>query len=186
MRPWLVIALIACASPLGVAAPVADSPSGMSVYQSAEDHAVTEGDLVIDGDPGELYNHVLDYSRWTDIFPDVAKVVVTQKEGVDARVTLIAPDGHRDNLHFHNQPAARMVWFEDTGGRATVWAEIMFVPGPSSGTTRIHTRLFAQVNGLVSLVVPDGNVRKMRETRIQRQLVHMREYFAHRKAMAGA
>jgi len=28
-----------------------------------------------------------------------------------------------------------MVWFEDTGGRAEVWAEIVFIPGDGPGTT---------------------------------------------------
>jgi hypothetical protein len=120
----------------------------------------------------------VDYARWTEVFPDVAKVVVTARHGVDARVTLIKPDGNRDNLVFHNQPQARMVYFEDTGNaHATVWAEIVFAPGDQPGTTRVHTRLHADVHGIATLVVHADDVRKMREQKLERDLVHISRYF---------
>ena len=164
---------------LGCSAPVAAAPPGVKVYRSPSDDKVTEGETIISGDPSDVYATVLDYNRWTEIFPDVAKVEITQKNGVDARVTLIGPDGHRDNLHFHNQPAARMVWFEDTGngGHAEVWAAIMFVPGAEANTTRVHTRLYADVKGVASLVVSDGTVRQQREQKVAKDLVHIRGYF---------
>jgi hypothetical protein len=149
---------------------------GVRIYQSKDPH-ITEGDTIISGDTGEIYQTVLDYSKWTEIFPDVTKVVVTAQKGNDAHVTLIGPDGHRDNLHFNNQPAARMVFFEDTGGRAEVWAEIMFVPGDVKGTTRVHTRLYADLHGLASLVVAESDVRQMREQKIERQLSQIHAYF---------
>ena len=141
---------------------------------------MTEGETVLDGQPSELYATCLDYANWIDVFPDVQKVIVTQQHGVDARVTLIAPGGHRDNLHFHNQPAARMIYFEDTGngGRADVWAEIMFLPGGTDHTTKLHIKLYADVKGLASLVVSDESVRRQRETKLARQLRHIRGYFA--------
>jgi hypothetical protein len=174
MRRHLAILLV-----LGCSTPVVAAPPGVRVYPSPNDDKVTEGETIVTGDPGDIYATVLDYARWTEIFPDVAKVEITQKNGVDARVTLIGPDGHRDNLHFHNQPAARMVWFEDTGngGHAEVWAEIMFVPGAEPNTTRVHTRLYADVKGVASLVVSDGTVRQQREQKITKDLVHIRGYF---------
>lgn len=141
---------------------------------------MTEGETILQGDPGKVYEQVLDYSKWTQIFPDVEKVVVTSQKGTEARVTLIAPDGHRDNLHFINQPAARMIYFEDTGGRAEVWAELMFIPGATAGTTRVHTRLYANLHGIATLVVSESDVRQQREHKIERQLVHMRDYFRRR------
>lgn len=168
----VILAILVAAGP-AVATPA------VRVYQS-KDPAITEGETVINGDAGKIFELVLDYAKWTEIFPDVAKVVVTSQKGNDARVTLIAPDGHRDNLHFTNQPAARMIYFEDTGGRADVWAEIMFVPGETEGTTRVHTRLYANLHGLASLVVSAGDVRKMREQKIERQLTHIRDYFRRR------
>src|SRR5439155_19939617 len=118
------------------------------------------GDTTVDGDPASIYAVVLDYARWSEVFPDVAKVIVTAKRGVDARVTLVKPDGNRDNLVFHNQPQARMVYFEDTGNsHATVWGEIVFAPGARPGTTRVHTRLHANVHGLATLLVADSKGR---------------------------
>jgi hypothetical protein len=172
MRASVLLATLAAATP-AVAAP------GVKVYQS-KDPAITEGETTIDGEPADVYATLLDYTKWPAIFPDVVKVIVTEQKGVDARVTLIHPDDERDNLHFHNQPAARMVFFEDTGGRAEVWAEIVFVPGADKGTTRVHTRLFADLHGLASLIVGASDIRKMRETKIEHQLAHIRSYFRRR------
>jgi len=164
---------------LGASASALAAPPGVKIYQSPNDQKITEGDTIVAGDPAEIYQTVLDYKRWTEIFPDVAKVEITKQNGVDALVTLIGPDGHRDNLHFHNTPAARMVWFEDTGnhGRAEVWAEIVFIPGQEPNTTRVHSRLFADVHGVASLVVSDGSVRRQREQKITKDLVNIRSYF---------
>ena len=176
MRSILVV--VALAVPAG-AAP--------GVRITTTDTSITEGETVVAGDPAEIYAAVLDYSRWTDIFPDVAKVVVTSRSGPDARVTLIGPDGHRDNLHFKNQPQARMVFFEDTGNsHAEVWAEIVFAPGADPGTTRVHTRLYAAVSGLASLVVGEPELRRMREAKIERQLAHIRAYFRRRVNVTSA
>jgi len=117
------------------------------------------------------------------IFPDVLQVVITEQKGNDARVTLIGPNDHHDNLHFKNQPQARMIFFEDTGGHADVWAEIMFLPADQPHTTRVHTRLYADVHGVASLVVSGGDVRRMRELKIERDLVHIREYFKRRASV---
>ena len=155
------------------------------VYPSADDSNTTEGETIVDGEPGQIYAVVLDYARWTEVFPDVAKVIITQRRGTDAKVTLVKPDGNRDNLVFHNQPQARMVYFEDTGNsHATVWGEIVVAPGQTPGTTRVHTRLHADVHGLATLVVSDGEVRKMREQRVQRNLEHVRRYFRRRISTA--
>ena len=162
---------------LAVAAPASASP-GVRVYQSSNP-SITEGETQVAGDPAAVYAVVQDYSRWVDVFPDVARVVVTWRQGPDAKVTLIKPDGNRDNLKFHQTPQARMLYFEDTGNEhAEVWGEIVCAPGDQPGTTRIHTRLYADVHGLATLIVRDGDVRKMREQRVERDLVHVRTYFA--------
>jgi len=149
------------------------------VYASANDPAAeTEGETVVDGDPAAVYAIVLDYRKWTEVFSDVARVIVTAQHGVDAKVTLVKADGTRDNLVFHNQPQARLVYFEDTGNaHATVWGEIVFAPGETPGTTRVHTRLHASVHGIASLVVGDESVRKMREQKLSRDLAQILRYF---------
>lgn len=162
---------------LAAAAPAAASP-GVRVFQSQSNAAITEGETIVPGDPAVVFAVVEDYSRWVDVFPDVAKVVVTWRQGTDAKVTLIKPDGNRDNLKFHQTPQARMVYFEDTGNEhAEVWGEIVCAPGDQPNTTRIHTRLYADVHGLATLVVSDGDVKRQREQRVERDLDHVRGYF---------
>jgi len=167
------------------------APPGVRIYQSPADRSITEGETIIPGDAGETYARVLDYTKWTEIFPNIAKVVVTSRKGNEARVTFVKPDGNQDNLHFNNQPAARMVWFEDTGngGRVEVWAEIVFIPGTEPKTTRVHARIYADVHGIATLVVGSGDVRKMREQKIESDLVAIRGYFqrlASSQAASGA
>ena len=156
----------------------AAAASPVRVYQSAENAAITEGETTLDVDADTAYAAAVDYSRWTQMFPDIAAVNITKRKGDDARVTFVHRDGNKDNVHFHNTPQAGLVWFEDTGGRATVWAEIVFAPGDRPGTTRVHTRLYVDVHGLASLVVSDREVRAMRERRVANDLTKLRAYFA--------
>lgn len=162
---------------LATAASAAASP-GVRIYQSADDDAVTEGETTLATEPDAAYRLLTDYAQWSAIFPDIRRVIVTSQNGAEARVTFIHPDGNRDNLHFRNQPAARMVWFEDTGGRAEVWAEIMFLPGDHPGMTRVHSRLYADVHGFASLFVSDRKIRRLREQRIRDELTQLHAYFA--------
>lgn len=169
----LLALLVGCSPAMAAAASATDIP----IRESRDDTAITEGETILQVDPDTAYRAVTDYQRWRSIFPDVREVLVTEQRGPEARVTLVHPDGNRDNLHFHNVPAARMVWFEDTGGRATVWAEIIFVPGVAPGTTRVHTRLYVDVRGIASLVVSDSKLRGIREQRVRSDLTHLRSYF---------
>ncbi|HEY1817726.1 MAG TPA: hypothetical protein VGG74_35540 [Kofleriaceae bacterium] len=69
-----------------------------------------------------------------------------------------------------------------TGGRAEVWVEIVFAPGERAGTTRVHSRIHADVHGIASLVVTSGKLRSLRQQRITGDLSHLRSYFAMRVA----
>ena len=156
----------------------AASAGPVRVYQSADNASITEGETTLDVDADTAYAAAIDYARWTQMFPDIARVTITKRAGDDARVTFVHRDGNQDNVHFHNTPQAGLVWFEDTGGRATVWAEIVFIPGDRPGTTRVHSRLYADVHGLASIVVSDRQVRTLREKRVASDLANLRAYFA--------
>lgn len=149
------------------------------VYQSATDKSITEGETLLDAAPDVAYAAVLDYTRWPAIFPNIRTVVITQHGADEARVTFIRTTDHRDNVHFRNRPAVRTIWFEDTGGRTEVWAEIVFAGGPTPGTTRVHSRLFAQIGGLAGWFVSDNQIRKMREQRVYDDLYDLHAFFAH-------
>ena len=114
MRSLLLLTLMASAASAGT--------PGVTITQPS-DPAVTEGDVTIDGEPAANFALVQDYRKWTEIMPDVAKVEISEQKGVDARVTLVSPSGHRDNLHFHNTPQANLIFFEDTGRYAETVSE---------------------------------------------------------------
>lgn len=174
--------MVACTS---ATSPLAAAPSEVRVFPSASNSAITEGETTLAADPDAVYRAVTDYPRWTTIFPDIRQVIITSQVGGHDRVTFVHPDGNRDNVHFHNVATARMVWFEDTGGRAEVWVEILFLPGERPGTTRVRSRLFADVHGWASLFVSDSKVRSMREQRVRDDLTHLRAYFARDVAARG-
>ncbi|MEP6866296.1 MAG: hypothetical protein ABJE66_37100 [Deltaproteobacteria bacterium] len=184
MRSLILLGLtVALSAPAGAFAGAGGVASGVSVTQPA-DQAMTEGEVIVDGDPAALYALAQDYAKWTQIMPDVAKVEIHEQKGVDAKVTLVAPNGHRDNLHFHNQPQANLIFFEDTGnrGRADVWGEIVFAPAAQPAQTRVHIRLYAKVHGVATLVVSEREVRDQREHKLTADLTQMREYFRRRVA----
>jgi hypothetical protein len=174
--------VVACTS---ATAPLAASPSEVRVYPSSDDSAITEGETSLAADPDVAYRAVTDYPRWPTMFPDIRRVIITSQAGGHDRVTFVHADGNRDNVHFHNQPAARLVWFEDTGGRAEVWVEISFLPGDRPGTTRVHSRLYADVHGWASLFVSDSKLRSLREQRVREDLTHLHAYFAREVATQG-
>jgi hypothetical protein len=177
------LAVVACTS---APAPLVAAPSDVHVYPSASETAITEGETFLAAEPDIVYRAVTDYPRWTTMFPDIRQVIVTSQAGGHDRVTFVHADGNRDNVHFHNQPTAHLVWFEDTGGRAEVWVEIMFLPGERPGTTRVHSRLYADVHGWTSLFVSDGKLRSLREQRVRQDLSNLRAYFAHWVASQGS
>ena len=84
------------------------SADPVKVWQNKDSPAITEGETMLAGDPAALYTTCLDYTKWNVIFPDVAKVIVTKQHGVEANVTLVTPEGHRDNLHVRNQPEQKV------------------------------------------------------------------------------
>jgi hypothetical protein len=156
---------------------IADSQS-VRVWENHDDTAITEGETTLEIDPDTAYAAAIDYARWPAIFSDIVRVDITKQQGVDARVTLIHKDGNRDNVHFHNRPQGRLVWFEDTGGRAEVWVEIFFASGMRPGTTRVHSRLYADVHGWASLFVSGSRLRSLREQRITSDLRSLHAFFS--------
>lgn len=177
MRSLLILTFATATATAGPGAP------GITVTQPA-DQAMTEGEVLVDGTPAEVFALAQDYRKWTELMPDVAKVEIHEKKGDDAMVTLVSPTGHRDNLHFHNTPQANLIFFEDTGnhGRADVWAEIVFAPTTNAAQTRVHIRLYAKVHGVATLVISDRDVREQREHKIAGELTQMRDYFRRRVA----
>jgi hypothetical protein len=149
------------------------------VFETTGDPHMTEGDTMLDVAPSVAFAEVANYQQWPKIFKDIYSVNITKLAGDDARVTFVGPDDHHDNLHFHNRSAANTIWFEDTGGSSTVWAEIAFIPGDQPNTTHVHSRLYADVGGVAGFFVSDNKVREMREQRVYDDLFDLHAHFAH-------
>jgi hypothetical protein len=161
-----------------LAAPAAaHADPAIRIYESSKLSEVTEGETTVAGSPDEAYATVSDFGRWTTMFPDIRRVTVTRQNGVDAMVSLDYSD-HRNNLHFHNDPAHRRVWFENTHSRADLWADLTFLPGPGANTTTVHARVYADVTGAAGLFVSESRLRHGRTDRIQGDLAKLRIYFA--------
>jgi hypothetical protein len=184
MRTLITLAVVLGCGSVKASPSPSPSPSQIRVSESQDDSSITQAETTIAVDPDTAYQAVTDYARWSTIFPDINQVVITRQQGVDARVTLVHAAGNRDNVHFHNQPAARLVWFEDTGGRAEVWAEIVFLPGDQPGTSHVRSRIYADVHGIASWFVSDSKLRGLRQQRIRDDLTNLRAYFARELAAA--
>ncbi len=173
MRAFFGATLVAA---LVMATP-AIADSGPRVYESAHDDEITEGEITIDLAPDQAYAIASDYQKWTAIFPEIVRVTVTQQVGVDARVSLDYKD-HRNNLHFHNDPKAHRVWFENTHSRADMWAELVFYPGATPNSSRVHARIYADVPGAAGVFVSERTLRHARTDRLRSDLGNVSRYFA--------
>jgi carbon monoxide dehydrogenase subunit G len=165
-----LVVLVGCAGPAVV------PPEGIKLSASG-DHR-TNGEVVLSVEPQHAYELLRDFTNWPTIFPDVLRVSITSQQGDEALVTMIGPNDHHDNLHFHNRPEANTIWFEDTGGVAEVQLEIALVPGPTPGTTLARGTIYANVNGIASLVVTDAKIRNMSQQKLVTDLAALRSYFA--------
>src|SRR3954467_14422339 len=87
MRSLLILTFATATATAGTA-------PGVTVTQPA-DQAMTEGEVVVDGEPAQVFALAQDYRKWTELMPDVAKVEIHEKKGDDALVTLVSPTGHR-------------------------------------------------------------------------------------------
>lgn len=175
-------AVLAVAAVLGACAPARLGPtSGVQIYEAGG--STTEGDTTLAVEPDAAFRAACDFSRWKEMFPDIADVVVKQP-GEDALITLVHRDGNVDNLHV--RAGNRVVWFEDTGGRARVWVELAFEPGRAPHTTHVHSRLHAEVKGVASWFVSEGKVRVLRENTLEKDLASIHAYFSRPHVTAAA
>ncbi len=172
----LLAASIAAGAIAACGAPSRPIPlaAGVRLWE-AEDHT-SEGEVVIAGEPADVYAALGSYPRWAEIFSDVARVEDQGADGDEEKVRLVTTAGQNNNLRFHNDPAHRVVRFRDTGGSADVWAEIGFELGPRPGTTRVHARLHADVHGVLSIFVSDGKLRDQRHAKLASDLADIERF----------
>lgn len=152
--------------------------NSVMVFESVDHDATTEGDTVLATDPDTAYSVAADYSRWAKIFPSIRATTIGKHTGDSADVTFTHRDGSVEHLRFRNRPQNRVIAFQQVGGDAEVSAEIVFQPGRTAGTTWVHTRLHADVHGVKSWFVSDGELRSLREQQVRQDLIWLQAYFA--------
>lgn len=152
-------------------------PSEVSVFESRDRAATTEGEAILTTDPDTAYRVATDYASWSQIFPDVRAAVVNERTREAIDVTFVHRDGTTDHLRFRNRPAARTIAFQQLGGDADVSAEIVFTAGEVAGTTRVHSCLHADVRGLASAFVSRSDLRERRQRHLRDDLAQLQAYF---------
>jgi hypothetical protein len=155
------------------------APATVSVYEGARE--TTEGDTILAIDPQTAFATLSDYARWPAIFSDMSRVKITARRGDEARVEIAHRDGTVCVLHFRNHPTTRTLWFEQLGGDAKVWAEISFSPDAEAGTTRVHSRVHANVSGFAGMFVSSGELSEQRQRLVRTNLAELKAYFARRR-----
>ncbi|HVK78675.1 MAG TPA: SRPBCC family protein [Kofleriaceae bacterium] len=173
--PSLVLAVAIVGA--GCTAAADDFKPSPAVRLRAVKRTVTEGTVIVAGRPDDIYAALTDYTQWTAIFPNLRTVTI---RSVTADTAVIETVSHKDKRHtltFRNDPARRIVRFQERGGRVDATAEITLRPGPRAGFTLVTARLDADVTGAAALFVGDGTVRRKREKKVAGDLAKLRAYF---------
>jgi len=146
------------------------------------DH-VTEGRIVIDAPPSEVYALVTDYANWRAVFSDITKVDVESGGRDDARVRFRSRAlGHTVTVVFANAPD-RKVSFRGVegppGGRAR--GEYTFEPIDGGKRTQVTAQLYMDVKGAPSWFVSGSKIRTMRRDKLSADFNDAAKYFATRR-----
>lgn len=152
-----------------------------AVVQLAElpDH-VTEGRVVIDATPDEVYKLVTDYARWPAILSDIRSVHVERGGPHDARVEFRSNAiGRSVTVQFENEPG-HSISFRGVegppGGRAS--GHYALIALDDGKRTLVVARLYMDIVGAPSLFVRDKTVREMRRAKLEADLTDIARYFA--------
>jgi hypothetical protein len=139
----------------------------------------TEGVVVVDASPSEVYALVTDYKNWTSVFSDVSSVEQLGGGPREASVRFHSKAlGQTVTVRFENVPD-RMIRFHGIkgppGGRATGSYELT----PIAGGTRtlVHARLYLNVVGVPSLFIKDDKIRSMRQTKLRNDMTDVIRHF---------
>ena len=146
-------------------------------------HHVSEGRVILDATPAEIYDLVTSYGRWRTILSDIRSVTVESGDRDHARVRFSSRAlEHTVTVQFDNVPG-RSISFRGVkgppGGRAS--GNYQLVPVDGGKRTQVIAKLYMDVVGAPSLFVRDKTIRNMRRAKLQADLSDMSSYFAARK-----
>jgi uncharacterized membrane protein len=136
---------------------------------------ITEGTVVVDAPPAQVYNLVTDYVRWPSILSDVRSVKVERGGRDNARVRFRSHAlEHEVTVQFDNDPG-RLIRFKGVKGPPGGRASGSYVLQPIEGgrRTRVVASLYMDVVGIPGLFVSDDKIARMREAKLRADLTDL-------------
>lgn len=148
------------------------APAGERAAITERSKTVSNGVIIIDAPPADVYMLMTDYANWRRFLTDIRSVSIVSGGRRDARVTMSSRAlDHEVTVAFDNSPD-KLVRFRlvdgPRGARAT--GEYLLVPIDSGTRTRVEATLYMDVVGVVGVFVSDGKIRSMRQAKLRADL----------------
>ncbi len=141
--------------------------------------AKTQGLIEVDASPARVYALVTDYENWPNVLTDVKSASVKAGGREDAKVRFDSRAmKHAVTVLFENDAdvAIRFRLVDGPrGARAT--GEYLLESSDGGKRTRITATLYMNVVGVVSWLVRDKTIRKMRQRKLRSDLEDVARYF---------
>lgn len=143
---------------------------------------VSEGRVVIEATPQQIYDVVTAYEQWPQVFSDIISVTVESGGREDARVQFRSRAiGREVTVEFDNDPG-QSISFRGIkgppGGRASGYYAL--IPLDDGKHTQVIARIYMDVVGAPGLFVREKSVRAIRQAKLKADLSDIARYFAAR------
>ena len=147
----------------------------------------TEGQVILNASPAEVYAHATDYANWSRQLSDVREVKWEGGDRDHARVRFKSKSfGQSITLAFDNIPGQQIRFHSikaPPGGRAS--GVYTLIPVEGGKRTQVVARLYLEVVGASSLLFSDKKVRRMRHAKLQLDLRDTERWFEQRSRSAS-
>ena len=167
--------ILPCWTVLALASPSAEAAEANEPRIRSQ-KGLTDGVIEVSGEARDLYAALTDYARWPEIFPDVASAHVTAGTRDRPVVEVRDHGGKRHVLRFENDARRLTIRFREQASRARVSVVLVLARSTQPGWSKLSARLKARVTGLARLFAGEGRVRRERESRLRRDLGHVRDF----------
>jgi hypothetical protein len=141
---------------------------------------ITEGTLIVDAPPDDVYAHATRYEQWPRQFSDIRDVTWQRGDREHARVRFASRSfGESVTVQFDNEPG-RVIRFRAVeappGGRAR--GEYRLTPIDGGRRTAVVARLYMNVVGPPRLLFSAHKIRAMRHAKLKVDLEDTERWFA--------
>jgi hypothetical protein len=147
---------------------------------------VSEGTVIVNAPPAEVYALVTNYANWRSVFSDVDSVQLKSGNRDNAQVEFRSRAlGRKVTVAFHNEPdsAIRFQGVKGPPGGSS-HGEYRLSPIDGGARTLVTGRLFMDVSLPASLVVSSRRVREIRQQKLRADLTAIARYFSRSREQA--